>query len=234
MSVFYPLDLPYNPLKVDIFQSGLPANRKKRLDKLLGRPGSYSMSYSPEDILSDELVVAFNKLDIKPYCVAFFMLEGASLKGKNRYRSIDHAYIHTDISVNNTQTGYDDVPFSINWQISPGIETWHWWNTGTVNPMIPSIDTDDRSIYNHLQARHYGFPRPEYNKIESVTVQGPTLVRTNVPHSITYEVDHTWYEDLYSKGQQPTRVSIGVRFNHREIKTWEEGVKIFSPIFRNP
>jgi hypothetical protein len=228
MDLFYPLQLPSTPLKIDIFREGLPNDRKKRLSAI----GSYSISYDWKNLLSEELILEFLKIGIEPYCIAFFMFEGKSEYGKNLYRHKSDAYIHSDISVNDNETGYDDVPFSINWQLSPGSETWHWWNTGTINPTIPNIDKNQLSVARHLQGKHYGFPHPEFKEIRSACLNGPTMVRTDIPHSITYNVDPIWYNGLYNQGLEPTRSSIGVRFNHKEIKTWEQGIKIFSPIFQ--
>lgn len=202
MSYFLKLNLPDNPLK-NVFAPEIQAPIPH-----IYRP------LSPEDFLTDELLDKFNKIGLSP---KYIMLFGSNKKTAD----LDSRMIHTDLHTDNNQNWKKSI-FGINWEILGGRNEFYWWDMSAMEEVWPQPD-DPKTVLNGI---HYSFrfnlgvPKDAI-KLDQTFIDGPTLVRTNVPHSTKYHNDHH------------NRLGISVRFDETNFNTWEDVLKKLKPYASN-
>ena len=198
MSYFLKLNLPNNPLK-NVRAPGIQLPMKHMFRAL-----------PPKDFLTDELLDKFNEMGLTPKHI---MLFGSNIKTAN----INDRLIHTDLHMDNTENLKRSI-FGINWEILGGRNEFYWWDIGPLKEVWPTV-SNTKTVLNGI---HYGF---RYNrgvpncatKLDQTFIDGPTLVRTNIPHSTEYHNDHH------------NRLGISVRFDETDFNTWEDVLEKLKP-----
>ena len=202
MSYYLKLDLPKNPLRYTAEQES-----QRQIT------GGYNL-VRPEEILSDELMDCFSAMKVTPRFVTLF--------GRNDQTSaLEDRLIHTDLSMN-PDGSWRKCLFGINWELEGSHNVFSWYNMDRVKAIWPTEELSKNSKYKLLNGIHYvtrgnmGIP-DDAVKLDETVIDGPTLVRTDVPHLTLYE--STTYK----------RLGISVRFDETAFKDWTDVVAVFSP-----
>jgi hypothetical protein len=203
------LNLPKNPL---IKTSAI----LQKLAIAATKTNSYQCFENIEDFISPSVLDAFQPLGIKPSFFASFASDGvSSLK-------IEQRLTHYDLYFDEKNKKWATIPFGINWEITPGDTTFYWWNISS-EPILPGQE----NIPQHLRLlngahfdyrNHIGIPNGA-EVIEKVQVNAPILVRTDVPHSVSFD------------SPAKTRYNISLRFSTDDIPTWDHALEVFKPLF---
>lgn len=172
--------------------------------------------YSFSDLLSPEVIKCLKKLSLEENYVAVFT-------NNNKETSIDKRMIHSDIMLND-QNKWQDIICGIHYEFHDTDSNFLWWDMKDVEKIFPISENDNtRSLkFRRLNGIHYqkrgfyGIPNA-CEMIESVNIQGPTLVRTDIPHTVLY------------KNLNRNRFSFSLRFKET-FKSWEEALEIFKPL----
>lgn len=142
--------------------------------------------YAIEDvsIFRPEILKQFLDMGLEPDFVAIFICP--------RPAGIGNRMIHSDIAYNSETDNWDDISFGINWDIK-GQGIFRWWdipeNLARVYP-IDQLKNDP--VYKVLSGIHYGRrfkigADENYKLIDEVSTTFPMLVRTNIPHCVTFD-----------------------------------------------
>jgi hypothetical protein len=201
MKHFRILNLPTDPLK----------DKNSLIEKYkISDPG-----YDIEDpaILTDEVLEIFKKLNLNAESVVVF----------KTYNYVDgsdnNRIIHSDICWDSESSNWLPIVFGINWELTDVKGTFKWWNVDSSKIVYPG-NNSPVFPYTKLNGLHYeervkpGIPNNSI-LIEETYSNSPMLVRTDIPHSVTYS----------GYG----RMSISVRFSDQTL-SWDEAVNILSPI----
>lgn len=182
----------------------------KEKSTVLGKPDSYHHPTVITDIgrfLNHELLSAFSTLGLTPsYFVNFGQLDRLSYTTP----------IHTDIS---PAAENKKVAFAVNWELTVLRSRWTWWDSADATIIPPPVE--DLCVPQKKLLSGFRYKNDHVCRVlESCDILPHTayLVRTNLPHSITY--------------QNPTleRVAISVRFDIATTLSWEDAVKLFDPL----
>lgn len=174
-----------------------------------------------EPYLTLESKEIFSSLKIRPISLVIFGHEHNS-------DFVRSAFVHTDLFHHENQ--WHTVPFAINWEITESSATINWWDTGSAEkhypPEIPFASTE----YYVANGIHYGervspgqaTEKDSFNLIKShvMTKQFPSMIRTDVPHSVEYS-------------NLESRLSISLRFSVDDISNWEHARSCFNQFFIN-
>lgn len=175
-------------------------------DKL---PGGYKI-LRPKEILSEETMAKLYEMGLRPKFVVLF--------GRNdKDSSLENRVIHTDVSKDETGK-WKKLLFGINWEINSSHNDFVWWDTSACEELWP----EDDALRPLLNGIHYGKRRtpgiPENAvKAAQTTIDGPTLVRTDVPHITVYH------------NETENRLGISVRFDESEFETWDQVLEKLRP-----
>jgi len=223
------LNLPKNPLiktsavlqKLAIAATKVNSSRRILLDRHQGKAPSLSGGAfhecfkNIEDFISPSVLDAFRPLGIKPSFFASFASDGeSSLK-------IEERVAHYDICFDEENKKWSTIPFGINWEITPGDTFFYWWNISS-DPIFPNQDIPPS--FKLLNGAHFdrrnqiGIPSGA-EVIEKVQVTAPILVRTDIPHSVSFS------------SSAKTRYNISLRFSTDDISTWDHALEVFKPLF---
>jgi hypothetical protein len=169
-----------------------------------------------EDFISPSVLDAFWTLGIKPRFFASFASDGVSSS------KIEQRVTHYDLCFDEKNKKWATIPFGINWEITPGNTTFHWWNIPS-DPIFPNEESISPSL-KLLNGAHFDWrQRPGIPNgaelIEKVQITAPILVRTDVPHSVSFN------------SPAKTRYSISLRFSTDDIPTWDHALEAFKPLF---
>lgn len=176
--------------------------------------GSYDL-FSFSEVLHDELLSFLKDFPLSPDFVAVF-------SNKNQRGLLENRMIHSDITLDKTGE-WKDVFFGIHYELEDTVSQFHWWDTKDIEKIYPDATKDNsRQLrFRKLNGIHYGrrghlgkFQNSEI--IESLEIKGPTLVRTDIPHCVTY----------YNPNR--TRLAFSLRFKS-DLKNWQEAVDFFKP-----
>ena len=171
-----------------------------------------------KEVLSQEFLDCLQQLNLQPTLIHVFY--------RNKDVSIDRSYIHKDAAlINNVWT---TVPFGINFEVNPTtVSTTTWWDTSEVKEYLDDNE-HTRTYKNHLNGFRYheDFLRssPKYlklNPIDSITVEGnstPILFRANIAHSVA------------ASTKEGPRYNVSVRFDLKQIRTFEQAVERLQPL----
>ena len=203
------LNLPKNPLvKTSAVVQKLAISATKT--------NSYDCFENLEDFIFPSVLETFQQLGLRPSFFASFASDGvSSLK-------IEQRLTHYDLYFNEKNKKWATIPFGINWEITPGDTTFYWWDISS-DPILPNQE----NIPHHLKllnGAHFDYRNqigiPNGAKvIEKVQVNAPILVRTDIPHSVSFD------------SSAKTRYSISLRFDVADVPSWEHALQIFEPLF---
>lgn len=202
MSYYLKLNLPKNPLKNP---AAIEAERVIT--------GGYNL-VRPEELLSDQVMDQFAAMDLKPKFVSLF--------GRNdKSSSIADRLIHADVAM--TAAGsWKKLLFGINWEIEDCHNVFSWYDMTKIRECWPDEELSEHSKYKILNGIHYvhrghmGVPLGAV-KLDETVIDGPTLVRTEVPHLTLY------------KSNTHTRLGISVRFDESDFGSWQDVLDKFKP-----
>jgi hypothetical protein len=224
------LNLPKNPLintsaalqKLAIAATKVNSSRQTTSHRQLGDApplsgGAFHECFKNiEDFISPSVLDTFRSIGIKPSFFASFASDGvSSLK-------IEQRVAHYDLCFDEKNKKWATIPIGINWEITPGDTTFYWWNIAS-DPIFPNQENIPPS-FKLLNGAHFdrrnqiGIPVGA-EVIEKVQVTAPILVRTDVPHSVSFN------------SPAKTRYNISLRFSTDDIPTWDHALEVFKPLF---
>lgn len=197
MKNFLKLRLPANPVKDQSIIDTVNIN------------GGYNLLL-PKQILTDEIMEIFYNMGLKPKYVTLF--------GRNDFDgSIDTRMIHADVALSK-DGNWQKMLFGINWEVTGHHNIFSWWDMSAYEELYPAENLPKK--YDYLNGIHYvergnrGVP-PMAVKLEETVIEGPTLVRTELPHMTVYN------------GPAKSRVGLSVRFFEDDFNTWDDVYNFF-------
>jgi hypothetical protein len=200
MKNFRVLTVPNDPLK--------DANLLIEKYKLQSR----SYAFENPTILKDEVIDIFKSLNLDIDSVVVFTTYATAL-GSDKSR-----IIHSDVRWDSTSNCWQSISCGVNWELTDVKGTFKWWNMDAVEPMYPSptqsLMLGKLSGIHYEERMRFGVPNDSM-LIEEVYTTLPILVRTDIPHSVTY----TGYG----------RMSISIRFSDHSL-SWNDAVSRLSSI----
>ena len=207
MSYFKKLNLPANPLK----------NSKEISQRTIN--GGYNLAL-PGDVLTTEILDIFKGLELRPKMVVLFGRGDNTSSPKDRM-------IHSDVALDKTVPGqWRRLVAGINWEIEGSFNEFYWYDMSGIKECWPDEEAKVMIKFNYLNGIHYGerfkMGIPDTAKIlDKTTIDGPTLVRTNIPHSTLYNNTTT------------ARVGVSVRFFEEDFNhSWDNALEKFSSIIK--
>lgn len=207
MSYFKKLNLPNNPLK----------DSKEIIQRTI------TLGYNlvlPNEVLTSEVLDIFKKLGLRPKMVVLFGRGDSTSSPKNRM-------IHADVAYDNQVTNnWRKLVAGVNWEIEGSHNDFFWYDMSGVKECWPKEPLANASKFNYLNGIHFGerfkMGIPETAKLlDQTTIDGPTLVRTDVPHATLFNNPTT------------TRVGVSVRFFEEDFDhSWYGAVEKFSALVK--
>jgi hypothetical protein len=200
------LNLP-SPLKPEMIE---------KIHSLKNTSSEYFELYTSIDkFLSPDLLAALSTVDLFP---DHFIIFG------RKNKKIQHTRLHSDLVLCNNQ--WVDVPMAINWELTPGISHWNWWDTTTRTKIYPEID--DSCLHSTTTvtrplvfSNQDPYNTSDLNCLESCAMfhNQAVLVRADVAHQVSYisAVD--------------TRMCLSLRFLPTQVGTWDNAVNQLKPLF---
>lgn len=206
MSYFKKLNLPANPLK----------NSKEISQRNI--TGGYNIVLP--DVLTDEVLDVFASLGLRPKMVVLFGKNVKEVKPEDRM-------IHSDVALDKTtESQWRRLVAGVNWEIEGSYNDFFWYDMAEIKECWPNEVLSSGSKFIYLNGIHYGkrfkMGIPDNIKIlDKTTIDGPTLVRTDIPHSTLYNNPST------------TRVGVSVRFFEEDFDhSWDNALEKFSSIIK--
>ena len=180
-------------------------------------------TYDAVDILSDEVLDIFNRINLTPtFCAVF------SKNNFNVDKDGTNSVIHSDI----TRAGITDwkpVVCGVNWELNNNENKFYWVDVGNLTTHYPLVNSEPyiqkQQHFDRLAGTSYGPQRRMTGFIngttiiEEVELTQPTLVRTDIPHLVTYN------------SPNKIRFSLSVRFEETWT-TWDEAITAFAPLVK--
>jgi len=197
MSFYLKLDLPRVPT----------SNLTKWLRFAFNnRHGDEPFAYAdPVEFLKPEILEKLKQSGLRPRTVVLFGNK------KKSYRTVNEAFFHSDMVWNGQEWVVGLA--GINWELELTKSTFRWWDTSN----IPAImtNTEPPNGLGILRGLHYNQVTSEgalekSSLLESVEMDGPTLVRTDFAHTVDYENSDGEY-----------RVAASLRF-YEDGMSWED------------
>jgi hypothetical protein len=206
MSYFKKLNLPANPLK----------NSKEISQRNI--TGGYNIVLP--DVLTDEVLDIFTSLGLRPKMVVLFGKNVKEVKPEDRM-------IHSDVALDKTiESQWRKLVAGVNWEIEGSYNDFFWYDMTGIKECWPDEEAKVMIKFNYLNGIHYGerfkMGIPGTAKIlDKTTIDGPTLVRTDIPHSTLYNNPTT------------ARVGVSVRFFEEDFNhSWDNALEKFSSIIK--
>lgn len=204
MSHYLKLNLPANPLKVDLSEIS-----EQEIH------GGYNLM-RPEKVIKDEILDTLAQLKLRPTYVALF--------GRNDLdSSLEDRLIHTDVRLG-ADGFWRKIIFGLNWEIENSSNEFSWWDMTGLTEIYPFEEQPQGfSKYKILNGIHFidrakfGVPA-EAKQLESTMIDGATLVRTDVPHMTLY------------KSNTYKRLGISIRFDESDLSSWDDVLERFRPL----
>lgn len=203
----------------------LPLNPVKNPELLINNRSGYHL-VRPEQVLTDEIMDIFSKHNLIPSFVVLFFGEPDGSDSDLAKR-----IIHADLQLKNNvdpenkhnKDSWKHLIFGINWELFSTTNLFSWWDMTAHEEYWP-VEENLPKQYDYLNGVHYcerlGMGVPEGSiKIAETVIDGPTMVRTNVPHMTLYK-GHT--------GTQ--RVGVSVRFDETSFTSWEDALEFTSKL----
>jgi hypothetical protein len=196
----------------------LPKNPIKDLDSLLSRARNdkdpyHMFNVDPYSTLVPELLEAFDRLKLD--------VRGATVFHLPTPRSEKDSLMHTDIL--RVNDAWKFIICGVNWELNGINAKLSWWDTSklSVYPMDPNYYWFDPHGIHYTKRFNYGINESTDTRLDSIdTLDGPYLVRTNVPHNV-YLPDQEFPDSI--------RCSISIRFKN-DFVDWDDAVSRFSSV----
>ena len=185
-------------------------------------PNAHSFYIYGKEILTDELVAILEGLGLKIKAAILFCYQDVHTVPERRL-------IHSDVYLGTNDEGklvWKDIICGINWELNGNDNMFTWWDTSAMVeiPQRPSTTKDFVLSRTHFGAvKKLGIESAV--QLDEVSIQGPTLLRTNIPHMVYY--DNSKFTNDPDKFKY--RVALTIRFEETWT-TWEEALEVFSPI----
>lgn len=168
----------------------------------------------PEKVLTLEVLTIFNKIGLRPKMLV--------LHGRNdQISSPADRLIHSDISfAPEVENGWRYMVAAVNWEIQGSYTNFFWYDMNDMKKCWPK----ETAISKDFNGIHYGerlqFGIPEHAKIlDQTIIDGPTLVRTDVPHTTMYS------------NPIRNRVGVSLRFFEEDYDySWDRALEKFSSL----
>jgi hypothetical protein len=192
----------------------LPNDPLKDKASLIAKYKLQARLYQIEDpsILKDEVINLFKAVNLNIESVVVFTTYAAGIGSDNG------RIIHTDIKWSNTTNSWEKITVGVNWEVTDVSGQFKWWNMDAVEQIYPGSEKSLTYPFSQLSGIHYeqrmklGIPQDAI-LLEEIDTAQPLLVRTDIPHSVTYS--------------GTGRMSISIRFSDHSLK-WEEAVSRLS------
>jgi len=207
MTYFKKLNLPSNPLK----------DSKEVSQRII------TMGYNivlPEEVLTSEILDCFKNIGLRPKMVVLFG------RGDNTSTPKDRM-IHSDVAFNNKVPGnWQRLVAGVNWEIEGSHNDFYWYDMTGVKECWPDEPLASTSKFNYLNGIHFGqrykLGIPETAKLlDQTTIDGPTLVRTDIAHATLFNNPTT------------TRVGVSVRFHEEDFDhSWDTALEKFESLIK--
>lgn len=207
MSYFKKLNLPANPLldSKEIIQRNITAG--------------YNLAL-PESILTSEILDIFKSIGLRPKMVVLFGRGDSNSSPEDRL-------IHTDVAFDHNVPGkWRKLVAGVNWEIEGSHNDFYWYDMSSVKECWPTEIISRESKFNYLNGIHFvdrlkmGIPE-NAKLLDQTTIDGPTLVRTDIPHATFYNNPNT------------TRVGVSVRFHEEDFNhSWDGALEKFTSIIK--
>ena len=177
--------------------------------RLFDFPGAYNL-YPFTTVLDDELLEFLVSFPLEPDFVAVF-------NNKNQHGPIENRMIHSDIFLDRDKK-WKDILFGIHYELEDTRSQFHWWDMKDAEKIFPNDDIKHLR-FKRLNGIHYG-RRGHLGKLknslllESTEITGPTLVRTDIPHCVSY------------LNFKRNRLAFSLRFKYN-FQNWNEVLDFF-------
>jgi hypothetical protein len=209
MKLYYKLNLPLERLtKYGLHLASHPQNK----------PGiNYTIITQPDLVLSNDLLAVFVSLNVHPWFVVFNTHPHLSKQ------KVSKEFIHKDLTGlggTNWQAINGGLSFEVN---STTKSVFRWFDTADYPEKPPIIIQENNpfevALHNgiHYGQRLLAGVQPGMTVIEETILDKPIIVRTDVPHSVTYDTT------------TGLRCGISIRFKE-STKSWEDFTSYFDPI----
>jgi len=179
---------------------------------LLDFPGAYDL-FPFRLVLDKELLEFLECFPLEPDFVAVF-------NNKNQQSTIENRMIHSDIFFDKDKK-WKSAFFGIHYELEDTQSRFHWWDMRDAEKIYPDSANDHNRHprFDRLNGIHYGIRGrlgTFQNSIllDSVEVNGPMLVRTDIPHSVSYQ------------NPNRTRLAFSLRFK-TNFQSWQEVLDFF-------
>jgi hypothetical protein len=152
----------------------------------------------------------------------------------NNVAAANKRIIHSDIYWDQASRSWKDIHCGINWELD-GSNLFSWWDMQALTKQYPMMTRtlaglEPHSMYgtdrNHiLNGLHYGNKRAMKGapagavQLDQTYIDGPTLVRTDVPHMTVYNSPRR-------------RFGISLRIDESNVNSWDEVLELFKPLIK--
>lgn len=167
-------------------------------------------------ILKSSILKEFVNIGLDPYFVVIFNWEDTG--------PFEDKVIHSDINYNELTKTWENVSFGVNWDVR-GAGKFHWFDIPIdVKKIFPAEGTfSNNRVLKLLNGIHYGHRSKSgidkgYILTDTAETSQPMLVRTDIPHFVTYD---------------SPRTCISLRFRNSININWEEIYYQFDSISLN-
>jgi hypothetical protein len=220
MSYYKKLNLPANPFKdwTSIY------NQVKEQFPPGKQATSYHAIYDSAGLLTEELEEILSSIGVKVTHIVLFC-SGRSITVK------ESRLIHSDITWDEDLKAWKDCHCGINWELG-GTNDFSWWDMSKTKPVYPippysgygpngfiinktSAILNGINFDNRLQLGIHA----NAVQLDEVRMDGPMLVRTDVPHLTAYR-------------SQKIRVGVSLRIDESELDSWYKITDRFAPLFK--
>lgn len=164
-------------------------------------------------VLDEELLEFLSGFPLEPDFVAVF-------NNKNQQGSIESRMIHSDIFFDRDKK-WKSIFFGVHYELEDTQSRFHWWDMLDAEQIYPDPANERKRHprFDRLNGIHYGIRGRQgtfQNSIllDSVDVNGPMLVRTDIPHSVSYH------------NPNRTRLAFSLRFK-TNFQSWDEVSNFF-------
>lgn len=219
MSYYKKLNLPANPFKdwdavyADVLNE---FSAPRFMDK-------NHINVNPHGLLSDEMEATADELDIKIIDIVCFCNGRAKSFKETRV-------IHKDQYWDYQNKEWKSYHCGINWELR-ATNLFSWWNMDALPAMPPKppyksinghvvIDTELAKLHGVHYRKRLGMGIPAGAiKLDETYIDGPTLVRTDVPHLTVFD-------------DTSIRVGVSLRIDETELNSWDKIVERFTPVIK--
>jgi len=207
MSYFKKLNLPANPLK----------NSKEISQRTI--TAGYNIVL-PNDVLTTEILDIFRSIGLRPKMVVLFGRGDSTSSPEDRM-------IHSDVAFDNQVPGnWRKLVAGVNWEIEGSHNDFFWYDMRDLKECWPKEPLANASKFNYLNGIHFGERfrmgiSEDVKLLDQTTIDGPTLVRTDIPHATLFNNTTT------------TRVGVSVRFFEEDFDhSWKGALDKFAPLIK--